>query len=107
MLGDFFTHAGEYDLILEQTFFCAINANLRKSYVAKMIELLSTDGKLAGVLFSKIFEQQGPPFSGSKCEYKSLFENWFELKIVDPCYNSFNKRIDMKLFIIVNKSKNL
>lgn len=31
VLGDFFTHTGEYDLILEQTFFCAINPNLRKS----------------------------------------------------------------------------
>ena len=103
VLGDFFTHAGEYDLILEQTFFCAINANLRKSYVAKMIELLSTDGKLAGVLFNKIFAQQGPPFGGSKSEYKLLFENWFELKVFDPCYNSFNKRIDSELFIIVNK----
>ena len=103
ILGYFFTHTGEYDLILEQTFFCAINPTLRKSYVAKMKELLSADGKLAGVLFSKIFEQQGPPFGGSKCEYKSLFENWFELKTFDPCYNSFNKRINSELFIIVNK----
>ena len=103
VLGDFFKHIGEYDLILEQTFFCAINPNLRKSYVAKIKELLSADGKLAGVLFSKNFEQQGPPFGGSKCEYKSLFENLFELKVIDPCYNSFNKRINSELFIIVNK----
>ena len=103
ILGDFFKHQGEYDLILEQTFFCAINANLRKSYVAKMIELLSTDGKLAGVLFNKIFAQQGPPFGGSKREYKSLFENWFELQVFDPCYNSFNKRQGTELFIILQK----
>lgn len=103
VLGDFFAHTGEYDLILEQTFFCAINPNLRKSYVAKIKELLSADGKLAGVLFSKNFEQQGPPFGGSKCEYKSIFENWFELKTFEPCYNSFHKRMDSELFIIVNK----
>ena len=36
ILGDFFEHVGEYDLILEQTFFCAINPQLRKDYVAKM-----------------------------------------------------------------------
>ena len=38
--GNFFEHTGEYDLILEQTFFCALNPSLRKDYVAKMHEHL-------------------------------------------------------------------
>lgn len=29
--GDFFSHKGEYDLILEQTFFCALDPELRKN----------------------------------------------------------------------------
>jgi SAM-dependent methyltransferase len=103
VLGDFFTHTGEYDFILEQTFFCAINPTLRTSYVTKMKELLSANGKLAGVLFSKKFEKQGPPFGGSKCEYKSLFENDFDLKILEDCYNSVYKRKDTELFIIISK----
>jgi SAM-dependent methyltransferase len=62
ILGDFFSHEGEYDLILEQTFFCALDPVLRKSYVGQMKKLLKNGGKLAGLLFVKEFEKAGPPF---------------------------------------------
>ena len=97
--GDFFKHNGEYDLIFEQTFFCAIDPPLRKDYVAKMKALLAANGKLTGVLFDKEFEQQGPPFGGCKSQYISLFENDFYLKTFEPCYNSFAKRQGTELFI--------
>jgi hypothetical protein len=32
---DFFNHNGEYDLILEQTFFCALDPSLRSRYVTQ------------------------------------------------------------------------
>jgi hypothetical protein len=31
LLGDFFNHKGEYDLIIEQTFFCATTGNASKN----------------------------------------------------------------------------
>ena len=99
ILGDFFEHVGEYDLILEQTFFCAINPPLRKDYVAKMKELLSTGGKLVGVLFDREFEQQGPPFGGCKCQYEPMFEKNFDFKTFELCNNSFVKRHGTELFI--------
>lgn len=99
ILGDFFEHVGEYDLILEQTFFCAINPPLRKDYVAKMKELLSTGGKLVGVLFDREFEQQGPPFGGCKCQYEPMFEKNFDFKTFELCNNSFVKRQGTELFI--------
>ena len=99
ILGDFFKHEGEYDLILEQTFFCALNPPLRKDYVAKMNELLAPGGKLVGVLFDREFEKQGPPFGGSKCKYEPMFEKNFIFKTFEPCYNSFIKRKDSELFI--------
>lgn len=101
--GDFFKHEGQYDLILEQTFFCAINPQLRKYYVTKMHELLASNGKLAGVLFDREFDQQGPPFGGSKCQYKPMFEKDFIFKTMEPCYNSFIKRKDTELFINLQK----
>jgi SAM-dependent methyltransferase len=103
VLGDFFTHNGVYDLILEQTFFCAIDTALRINYVAKMKELLAVKGKLAGVLFNKVFEQSGPPFGGTKQEYIPLFANDFHLLVLDECHNSFIKRKDTELFIILQK----
>lgn len=104
ILGDFFKHEGEYDLILEQTFFCAIDPSLRKDYVAKMPELLAPNGKLVGVLFNRQFEEQGPPFGGSKNEYEPMFAREFIFKTFEPCYNSFIKRKDSELFINLVKS---
>ena len=103
VLGDFFEHTGEYDLILEQTFFCAINPPLRKDYVAKMNELLAPNGKLVGVLFDREFEQQGPPFGGCKCQYELMFEKDFTFKTFELCNNSFVKREGTELFINLQK----
>ncbi|SDM68378.1 Thiopurine S-methyltransferase (TPMT) [Daejeonella rubra] len=103
ILGDFFSQEGEYDLILEQTFFCALDPGLRKSYVEQMKNLLKKGGKLAGVLFVKEFEQAGPPFGGSKEEYKLLFENDFDLQVFESCYNSFAKRAGTEMFVVLQK----
>lgn len=99
ILGDFFKHAGEYDLILEQTFFCAIDPALRKDYSTKMPALLAPGGKLVGILFNRCFEEQGPPFGGTAHEYEPLFAKDLILKTFEPCYNSFSKRKDSELFI--------
>jgi SAM-dependent methyltransferase len=103
ILGDFFSHEGEYDLILEQTFFCALDPVLRKSYVGQMKKLLKNRGKLAGLLFVKEFEKSGPPFGGSKQEYELLFRNDFELKVFEPCNNSFDKRAGSEMFVVLVK----
>ena len=42
---DFFELNDSFDLILEQTFFCALSPNLRKSYVDKMHQLLNPKGR--------------------------------------------------------------
>lgn len=103
ILGDFFTHEGQYDLIIEQTFFCAINPTLRESYVKKMNELLAPNGKLMGVLFNRTFDVQGPPFGGSQDEYKKSFEPNFDFMHFMPCYNSYHKRANTELFILLQK----
>ncbi|MEZ5027333.1 MAG: methyltransferase domain-containing protein [Ferruginibacter sp.] len=99
ILGDFFEHKGSYDLIFEQTFFCALDPALRPQYVSKMKELLVAGGKLVGLLFDREFDKQGPPFGGCKCQYEALFKDSFKLDIFEPCYNSFVKRQATELFI--------
>lgn len=103
ILGDFFTHKAEYDLVLEQTFFCALDPKLRKNYAEAMKGLLVKGGKLAGVLFNKEFETQGPPFGGTDTEYLALFGDAFNFRTFEPCYNSFSKRADSELFVILEK----
>lgn len=99
ILGDFFEHEAEYDLILEQTFFCAIDPSLRENYVKKSNGLLKSNGKLVGVLFDREFTHQGPPFGGSVEEYQALFQKAFEIKTLAPCYNSIPPRQGSEVFI--------
>ncbi len=103
-LGDFFAHEGKYDLIVEQTFFCALDPKLREAYVAKMKELLHENGKLVGVLFDRHFEG-GPPFGGAASEYKVLFEKHFNDVHIEPCYNSITPRQGAEVFIQISGKK--
>nr|WP_153926602.1 methyltransferase domain-containing protein [Riemerella anatipestifer] len=96
---DFFRHNGKYDLIIEQTFFCAINPNKRTDYIKKVLSLLKENGQVVGVLFNKIFEEKGPPFGGLSNEYINLFEPFFKVKTLEPCYNSISPRANSELFI--------
>ncbi len=100
--ADFFTLQSTYDLILEQTFFCALDPGLRKAYVDKMYGLLKPGGKLVGVLFDRDFEG-GPPFGGGKGEYEKLFAEKFTIKKMEACYNSIGPRNGTELFIILEK----
>lgn len=97
--GDFFNHTGSYDMIIEQTFFCALDPSLRRSYVEKMYELIKPGGKLIGVMFNDKMNNDEPPFGGSKEEYTSYFEKYFEFKTFETCYNSIKPRAGRELFI--------
>jgi SAM-dependent methyltransferase len=103
--GDFFAHAGQYDLIVEQTFFCALNPALRAAYSNKMYELLKPGGKLIGLLFIQVPETDGPPFGGSKEEYEKLFSKKFLIEKMEPCKNSIKPREGRELFFILTKSQ--
>lgn len=83
ILGDFFGLEGKFDVVLEQTFFCAIDPELRSQYVDKMKDLLTDKGQLLGVLFNRSFDG-GPPFGGSIAEYEALFNANFDAKFL-PC----------------------
>jgi SAM-dependent methyltransferase len=102
ILGDFFEHQGEYDLIIEQTFFCALLPTMRQKYVLKMHQLLKENGILAGLLFNKIFENS-PPFGGSKTEYELLFKDDFDFVKMELSQNSIAPRMNTELFIELQK----
>ncbi len=100
--GDFFALTGQYDLIIEQTFFCALEPSRRKEYVEKMVHLLRPGGKLVGLLFDRDFTG-GPPFGGHKKEYTSLLEKRLAIRTLAPCYNSIKPRGGTELFLIAIK----
>jgi methyl halide transferase len=100
LLGDFFELNETFDLILEQTFFCALDPKLRTDYVSKMHQLLHPNGKLAGLLFDFPLTNEGPPFGGSKEEYSELFSNKFQIKTLEKAHNSIKPREGKELFFI-------
>ncbi|TXD96415.1 methyltransferase domain-containing protein [Psychrobacter frigidicola] len=104
--ADFFTLSAEqyqFDLILEQTFFCAINPARRDDYVKQMANLLKPTGKLVGLLFDTEFQREGPPFGGSADEYRQRFAPYFDIETMEACNNSNPARQGSELFIKMQK----
>lgn len=109
LLSDFFTlhktHPElQFDLIVEQTFFCAIPPSQRIAYAKQVHKLLKPKGKLIGVLFNDALNTNKPPFGGSKKEYITYFENIFEILTMEKCYNSITERKNRELFIQLLKN---
>jgi len=100
---DFFSHNSAYDLILEQTFFCALHPDQRSEYARKMHGLLVPRGRLAGVLFGVPMNADRPPFGGSREEYLQYFLPYFDVQVLGPCYNSIAPRQGNELFMILQK----
>lgn len=100
---NFFDIKMSFDLIIEQTFFCALNPNLRPSYTAKAAELLYKNGKIVGLLFNVPLNTDKPPFSGNRTEYLDHFKPHFEILLLETSYNSHSTRSGRELFIMVQK----
>ncbi len=104
---DFFRHDGQYDLIIEQTFFCALNPELRVSYLKKMTELLKPSGKLIGLLFNIPLNDSHPPFGGNREEYLPLFEEYLQINKMEKAYNSIPPRSGSELWIDLSSKSEL
>ena len=99
LVADFFELDMEFDLILEQTFFCAIDRAQRQAYARQAARLLGNGGRLAGVLFAEEFEQEGPPFGGTAAEYRACFISHFEILMMDTSPHSIGPRAGRELFV--------
>lgn len=103
LLQDFFELSDTFDLIVEQTFFCALDPVLRQAYFKKMASLLKPGGKLVGLLFGVPMNNDQPPFGGNETEYRNLIGDALEIEVLEPCYNSIKPRAGKELFIILKK----
>ncbi len=107
LLADFFAlqpTPAPFNLIVEQTFFCALDPRLRPAYARQCAHLLRPGGTLMGLLFDTDFGPvTEPPFGGSREEYRSYFEPYFEFKHFDTATNSIRPRAGRELFICLKK----
>lgn len=97
--ANFFDVYDSFDLIIEQTFFCAIHPDLREKYASKINDLLHNKGKLIGLFFDAKLNEDHPPFGGNKKEYETYFKPYFSLDVFEKCYNSYHNRQEMELFV--------
>jgi methyl halide transferase len=106
--GNFFEHVGQYDLVLEQTFFCSFppTTSHRELYAKAMSNLLTTNGKLVGLWFDIPLVEgnmEKRPFGGSKSEYLTYLSPYFHAKTFETCHNSIKPRAGQELFGIFEK----
>jgi len=106
--ANFFDVAGQYELILEQTFFCSFppTDQNRKAYALQMHELLVPKGKLVGVWFDIPLtdDMVKRPFGGDKEEYLRHLDPNFCVETFEECYNSIPPRAGSELFGIFKKT---
>lgn len=93
-----------FDLVVEQTFFCALDPDLRQRYFNKIIQVLKPGGKLMGLLFDVALNKDKPPFGGTKEEYLSYIKPPLKIKTFEAAYNSIKPRAGTELFVIVERA---
>jgi methyl halide transferase len=108
--GNFFEHIGQYDLVLEQTFFCSFppTKTHRELYAKTMSNLLITNGKLVGLWFDIPLVEgnmEKRPFGGTKSEYLGYLSPYFGVKTFETCHNSIKPRAGQELFGIFQKKE--
>ena len=93
-----------YDLIVEQTFFCALHPSLRPAYARQCARLLRPGGTLAGLLFETDFgPSTEPPFGGTRAEYREYFAPYFDFQHFETAHNSVALRQGRELFICLKR----
>ena len=100
---NFFELKKSYDVIVEQTFFCALAINKRKLYIEKINSLLSKNGKLVGLFFDDVFSDDAPPYGATKEQYLKLLSSYFNILTFEKCYNSIDSRAGNEFFCIAKK----
>lgn len=102
---DFFALEGSFDLIVEQTFFCALDPASRGDYARQMARLLREGGALVGLLFDLPLNDDKPPYGGNKEDYIPYFRPYFTFRKFEKAYNSIPPRAGNELFIHLIKKQ--
>ncbi len=81
----------KFDLMLEHTFFCAINPDMCQKYAATAGRILKPGALLIG-LFYETGEKGGPPFNTRKSDIEESFSRQFEIETLHKTSHSIERR---------------
>jgi SAM-dependent methyltransferase len=95
----------QFNYVIEQTCFCAINPNMRNNYEELVSNLLVKDGLLIGLWFplDKNVSEGGPPWATSVKEVKNLFSNRWAIEREEFSSLSIKPRKDREKLIVFRK----
>ena len=95
----------QFNYVIEQTCFCAINPNMRNNYEQLVSNLLVKGGLLIGLWFplDKDISDGGPPWATSINEVKSLFSTRWEIEREEFSSLSIKPRKDREKLIVFRK----
>jgi len=106
---DIFNLSNEYynqfNYVIEQTCFCAINPTMRNNYEQLVFNLLIKGGLLIGLWFplDKNISEGGPPWATSIDEVKNLFSTRWEIERDEFSSLSIKPRKDREKLIVFRK----
>ncbi len=95
-----------FDIVFEQTCFCAINPRRREEYVKMVHSILNRDGRFVGFLFpiNKDENEGGPPFAVKLEKTLPLFEKYFNLLAKYFPDKSITQRKGNEFFVEMGKN---
>ena len=105
---DFFQlrdYYGQMDIILEYTFFCAINPQLRLKYIKETFKLLKEDGLFIAIILpiNKDVGEPGPPYGVNLQETLDDFSYYYDILECKESALSIYPRIGNEVFTIMKK----
>jgi SAM-dependent methyltransferase len=94
---------GKTDVIFEHTCFCAIDPADRPAYAAACRQILRPGGLLAGLFFTRLPRDVGPPFGSPADELRETFAEGFALLHQAPVTQTFPGREGEEDFFLCQK----
>jgi len=91
-----------FDIIIEHTFYCAIQPERRNELVQLWRRYLTPGGFLIGVFFS-MEKPLGPPFGGSEWEIRERLRPHLQFLNWQRCRNSLKKRMGKEVLLVAQK----
>ena len=98
-------HYNQFNYVIEQTCFCAINPSMRSDYEQLVFNLLIKGGLLIGLWFplDKNISEGGPPWATSVEEVKNLFSTRWDIEREEFSTLSIKPRKDREKLIVFRK----
>lgn len=93
---------GSFDMIVEHTFYCAIDPNRRDELIKTWRQCLTDQGQVIGVFFA-MERKFAPPFGGTEWELRQRLKDHFQFLFWGRWHQSIDGRYGKELFVLAHK----